>query len=124
MSLWFLCRSVLTLTLTTFYITGCTSTIPERDIVVAMVEYRFLPSDIEVRAGERVRLTVRNTGRLEHDFAPDQKGAAFGLPHLHLAPGSSDSRAWTAPQKPDEIVIICTITGHKDLGMIARIVVR
>ncbi|HEV2012256.1 MAG TPA: cupredoxin domain-containing protein [Candidatus Limnocylindria bacterium] len=116
--------TVLALALATFYITGCTSATPAREITIAMTEYAFLPNEIEVRAGERVRLTVRNTGRLEHDFAPDPKGAAFGLPHLHLAPGASDSRAWTAPQNLDELAIICTIQGHKDLGMSARVVVR
>ena len=89
-----------------------------------MQEYAFLPNVVEVQPGERVRITLRNVGRLEHDFAPDQKATAFGLPHVHLAPGQSASLDWTAPATPDELLVICSITGHRDLGMTARVLVR
>jgi uncharacterized cupredoxin-like copper-binding protein len=89
-----------------------------------MTEYAFLPNTIEVTAAQRVRITVRNTGRTEHDFAPDQRGVALGLSHLHLAPGATQSFDWTPPADPTEVRIICTITGHEGLGMIARLVVR
>ncbi len=96
---------------------------PEREISVGMTEYAFLPPTIEISAGERVRINVRNTGRLEHDFAPDQRGVALGLSHLHLAPGSSASFDWTAPNDPAEVRIVCTLVGHEALGMVARLVV-
>jgi len=94
---------------------------PEREITVGLTEYAFLPATIEVPAGQRVRITVRNTGRLEHDFAPDQRGVALGLAHLHLAPGAAGSMDWTAPAEPTEVRINCTIVGHEALGMIARL---
>lgn len=94
---------------------------PEREITVGMTEYAFIPATIEVPAGQRVRITVRNTGRLEHDFAPDQRGTALGLAHLHLAPGASASMDWTAPTDPVEVRILCTIVGHESLGMIAKL---
>ena len=97
---------------------------PEREISVGMLEYAYLPSTIEVQPGERVRIVVRNTGRLEHDFAPDQRGVALGLAHLHLAPGASSSMDWTAPAEPTEVRIVCTIVGHESLGMFARLIVR
>jgi len=96
---------------------------PEREISVGMLEYAFLPGTIEVQTGERVRIVVRNTGRLEHDFAPDQRGVALGLAHLHLAPGASSSMDWTAPAEPTEVRIVCTIVGHESLGMVARLIV-
>src|SRR5260370_32698475 len=96
---------------------------PEREISIGMTEYAFLPPTIEVSAGERVRISVRNTGRLEHDFAPDQRGVALGISHLHLAPGSSGSFDWTAPSAPTEVRIVCTLVGHEGLGMVARLVV-
>jgi uncharacterized cupredoxin-like copper-binding protein len=97
---------------------------PEREIAVGMIEYAFLPATIEIQVGERVRIVVRNTGRLEHDFAPDQRGVALGLVHLHLAPGASGSMDWTAPAEPTEVRIICTLVGHETLGMVARLFVR
>lgn len=97
---------------------------PEREIAVGMTEYAFLPATIEVSAAQRVRITVRNTGRLEHDFAPDQRGVALGLTHLHLAPNTTQSFDWTPPADPTEVRIVCTLTGHEGLGMVARLVVN
>ena len=97
---------------------------PEREITVAMAEYSFAPNTIEVLTAQRVRITVRNIGRLEHDFAPDQRGAALGIAHIHLAPNASQSFDWTAPQDPVEILITCTIVGHEGFGMRAQLSVK
>lgn len=104
-------------------IIGCAPP-PEREIVVAMTEYGFVPATIEVTAAERIRLTVRNVGRLEHDLVPDDRGRALGLAQVHLAPGGSASNDWTAPSEPTELRIICTVLGHESLGMVARLVVH
>ena len=97
---------------------------PGREIVIAMSEYAFLPATIEVAPAERIRLTVRNIGRLEHDFVSDQRGSALGLVPAHLAPGASMSQDWTAPAEPAEVRITCTVLGHEALGMVARLVIR
>jgi uncharacterized cupredoxin-like copper-binding protein len=103
-------------------VVGCAPP-PEREIVIGMTEYAFLPARIEVAVGERVRLVVRNVGRLEHDLATDERGRALGLAHLHLAPGASAQQDWTAPAEPTELRILCTLPGHETLGMVARLVV-
>lgn len=97
---------------------------PGRVITVGLAEYAFVPATVEVAPGERVRIVIRNTGRLEHDFAPDQRGLALGLSHAHVAPGGSTTFDWTAPLTPTLVRITCTIAGHEGLGMIARLVVR
>lgn len=89
-----------------------------------MTEYGFVPSTIEVRTAERIRLTVRNIGRLEHDFVPDERGRALGLSQVHLGPGGSASNDWTAPAQPVEVRLVCTVVGHETLGMTGRVVVR
>src|SRR5258705_11215008 len=97
---------------------------PEREIVVAMTEYGFLPPTIEVTAAERVRLVVRNIGRLEHDFRPDDRGRALGLVIVHLAPGGSASNDWTTPADPKEGRIVCTVIGHEMLVMVEHLGIR
>jgi uncharacterized cupredoxin-like copper-binding protein len=97
---------------------------PEREITVALAEYTFAPNAIEVFAAERVRITVRNIGRLEHDFSPDQRGTALGIAHIHLAPNASQSFDWTAPADPTQILITCTIAGHEGFGMRAQLTVK
>jgi uncharacterized cupredoxin-like copper-binding protein len=97
---------------------------PGRELVVAMTEYGFVPPTIELLAGERVRLVVRNIGRLEHDFVPDQRGTALGLRSVHLRPGGDESQDWTAPAEPTDIRVVCTVPGHEALGMVGHVVVR
>ena len=99
---------------------GCTPP-TEREISVGLTEYAFIPPTIEVTAGQRVRITVSNTGRTEHDFNPDQRGIALGLRHLHLAPGATQTFDWTAPRDLTEVRITCTIVGHEGLGMVAKL---
>ena len=97
---------------------------PEREITIGPGEYAYLPAVIEVSMGERVRFVFRNTGRLEHDFATDDRGRALGLTHVHLAPGASSTLDWTAPAQPAEVRILCTIVGHETLGMTGTLVVK
>lgn len=97
---------------------------PEREIVIGMTEYAFISSTIEVATGERVRLVVRNIGRIEHDFVAGDRGRALGLTTFHLAPGATASQEWTAPAEPVELRITCTVLGHEALGMVARLIVR
>lgn len=89
-----------------------------------MTEYGFVPPTSAVTAAERIRLAVRNIGRLDHDLVPDARGRALGLAQVHIAPGGSASNDWTAPAEPTELRIICTVLGHEPLGMVARVVVR
>ncbi len=105
-------------------VAACGASPPSREITVAMDDYRFLPNVIEIAPGERIRLTLKNIGRQEHDFAPDQRGLAFGVPSFHLGPAASASRDWTAPTTSAEIAVTCTLPGHAQAGMTARIVVR
>jgi len=111
------------LTLTCCAVIACAPP-PEREIAVGMSEYAFLPATIEVTAAERIRLVVRNVGRLEHDLVADERGRALGLAPVHLAPGTTVSQDWSAPTEPAELRIICTVPGHAALGMVARLVVR
>lgn len=103
---------------------ACAAPPPEREIAVAMVEYGFIPARIELRTGERVRFRVRNIGRMEHDFASDERGRALGLGHVHLRAGDAGDVDWTAPATGTDVRIICTLPGHEGLGMVGMLVVR
>jgi uncharacterized cupredoxin-like copper-binding protein len=104
-------------------VAGACAPPPERELVVGMMEYGFIPSRIEVAAGERVRFVVKNAGRVEHDFTSDQRGRALGVGHVHLRPGETGHVDWTAPATPTEVRIVCTVVGHEGLGMAGTIVV-
>jgi uncharacterized cupredoxin-like copper-binding protein len=96
---------------------------PEREINVGLMEYAFLPARIEVATGERIRFALKNTGRMEHDFATDERGRALGIDHVHLGVAGTATRDWTAPSTIASIKVICTLPGHEQLGMVAMLVV-
>ncbi len=114
------------------------------EISLAVVEgstWGFDPALIEVPVGQRVRLTLTNDGRAEHDVeivgllashlefegGPEHDGAGNGdheanLVAAHAMPGTTASVLFT-PTIAGVYEFACTLPGHKEAGMIGKIVV-
>lgn len=113
------------------------------EILLAAVEgrpWRFEPSLLEVVVGQPVKLTLVNDGRAEHDI--EVAGLeADGIEVLgvvthdgghaqhqadvvaaHAMPGTTASVIFTATE-PGEYEFICTIPGHREAGMVGRLIV-
>lgn len=104
--------------------------------------WRFEPSVVEVPVGHRVKLTLVNNGRVEHDVevggipAEDievvdlvDRHVRLGGGHhpegvvaVHAEPGTSTSVMFTATEV-GEYEFACTIPGHKAAGMVGKLVV-
>ena len=111
-------------------------------VTVEASDFRFTPATIEVKAGQPVKLTLRNRGAVEHDFSVMQiqvansseashSGAGHDMsnmtmqPDLHTvaAPGQTSTLEFT-PSKAGVYEFQCTVAGHKDAGMSGRLVVK
>ena len=113
------------------------------DITLVVIEGRewgFDPPLIEIPVGHRVRLTLVNDGRAEHDVeiatlvaerieaAGVEHGRLGGGPHTedvvatHAMPGTESSVLFTAT-KAGRFEFACTILGHREAGMVGTIVV-
>ena len=113
------------------------------EILLAAVEgrpWRFEPSLLEIVVGQPVKLILINDGRAEHDI--EVAGLeAEGIQVLgvvthdgghaqheadvvaaHAMPGTTASVIFTATE-PGEYEFICTIPGHKEAGMVGRLIV-
>ena len=84
-------------------------------------EYRIVPQNIVVKPG-RMKITVRNTGRLTHNLAvqipkgPD--GRPVDLPGGRvetMQPGEAGEPI-KVTLEPGEYRLVCTIANHDDLG--------
>lgn len=84
----------------------------EREIVVTGNEYSFLPAAISVRAGEKIRITFKNTGSLPHNLRVDELGIATKT----IAGGAEDSVAQTV-EKTGVFALYCNVGDHRKLGM-------
>ena len=107
----------------------------------------FSSDQMEVTAGQPVKIVLNNEGALEHDFSilamphigeihaesNEMAGAMMGhdmsnmdvLPEIHMvaAPGGSSTIEFT-PSTAGEYEFYCTVAGHKEAGMRGLLVVK
>ena len=113
-----------------------------KEVSLDAQDITFSADTLEVTAGQPVKLTLNNTGALEHDFSiieiplaksaeqsdpmggHDMSGLAVE-PELHVAasPGDSATIEFT-PTKAGTYEFFCTTAGHKEAGMIGTLVVK
>ena len=112
------------------------------NVVEGKAPWGFDPEVIEVPLGHRVKLTLINGGRVEHDveisnlMAEHIETTAGTAPHdrlgggghddatvaAHAMPGTTASVTFT-PTMAGEYEFHCTLPGHRELGMVGKIIV-
>ena len=106
-----------------------------RVIEVEMRDVAFAPTEIDVRAGEKVRFVFTNTGQVTHDaFIGDQAAQeehekemraghgdhGEGSNAVSVKPGKSADLSYTF-DRPGQILIGCHQPGHYTGGMKATV---
>jgi uncharacterized cupredoxin-like copper-binding protein len=115
---------------------------PARTVQVTMREsdgkMLFVPDRIEIKKGEQVRFVLRNNGALEHEFI--LATTAENLKHAEamkknpemehdepngreVEPGKTGEIVWRFT-KAGEFEFACLIPGHREAGMLGKIVVK
>jgi uncharacterized cupredoxin-like copper-binding protein len=115
---------------------------PARIVQVAMGEkdgkMLFMPANVEVRKGEQVKFVLRNDGELDHEFI--LASTAENLKHAEAMKKNPDMEhddpngKRLGPNKTAEIVwkftklgefeYSCLIPGHRESGMVGKIIVK
>lgn len=111
-----------------------------RTIHVEARDIAFDPRSVEVAPGETVRIVIRNTGKLEHEFVlgdgHEQEGHAeemmkmgSGGMHMHdnavtVPAGETREVVWSFPSGPATLQYACHVLGHYAAGMVGEIKVR
>lgn len=126
-------------------LTGCARTAPSEtgatEVTVTATDFTYSPSSITVPVGQPVTITLDNEGAVEHDFVVDkisvedveasESGPAMHhqmgeMPDydLHFYANAGDSAVLKfTPLEPGTYEIYCTIKGHKEAGMIGKLIV-
>src|SRR5688500_8512345 len=111
------------------------------EITVEATDFAYNPVSVTVPAGQPVTLTLNNTGAVEHDFVVDkisvtdvqasdtgpaahhQMGDApeYDL-HFFARAGDTAVLNFTA-MEPGTYEVFCSIEGHKEAGMIGKLIV-
>jgi uncharacterized cupredoxin-like copper-binding protein len=108
----------------------------KKTVAVQMLDsMRFVPERIDVRLNETLRFTIRNTGKLMHEFVigtteENAQHAALRMkfpdmehdePYIaHVPPGQRGEIVWTF-NRAGEFEFACLIAGHYQAGMVGRI---
>lgn len=100
-----------------------------KNVVILADDYSFSPSHTEIKAGEMVKITLDNIGKVEHDIeiigleaeieeqsSSHDHGQTNNQLHLHSFPGEKQNISFTA-YTPGTYRYICTLPGHEELGM-------
>ena len=127
------------------FLTGCAGAAPSEagttEVTVKATDFAYNPSSITVPVGQPVTITLDNEGAVEHDFVVDkisvedveasETGPAMHhqmgeMPdydlHFYASAGDSAILKFTALE-PGTYEIYCTIKGHKEAGMIGKLIV-
>jgi uncharacterized cupredoxin-like copper-binding protein len=88
-----------------------------KELVITATDFAFSPQNITINVQENVKVTLKNSGKAEHDF--EIEGANV---HIHAMPGSKDSDVIRI-DKPGIYKAVCTLPGHKESGMVITLTV-
>lgn len=101
--------------------TGCSSGSSDggRQIPIEMNEYALVPAEISVTAGEAVAFVLTNKGTMPHNFTIADAKIESKL----LNPGESQTIKYTAKSKGNT-EITCSVSGHKEAGMVGKLEVK
>jgi uncharacterized cupredoxin-like copper-binding protein len=111
---------------------------PSRTIEIAMSDWWYEPSRIEVKRGEQIRFVLRNTGTEDHEFLlattkQNLKHAEVMKKHPHMEHDEPNG-VRVAPKKTAEILwkftkagtfeYSCLIPDHREYGMTGHVEVK
>lgn len=88
------------------------SMVPAKEIVVDGSEFKFEPGSISLKKGEKVKLTLKNTGKFPHNLVISDLSVSTRT----IQAGESDTIEFT-PDKDGNFPFICTIDEHAAKGM-------
>jgi FtsP/CotA-like multicopper oxidase with cupredoxin domain len=89
-------------------------------VEVMLSEFAIDPSSIPVPAGQPVEFTVMNHGQAQHTFAIDVNGKLYAT---DLIDPNTTATLDVPALGAGSYQAYCTVPGHKDLGMLATVVV-
>lgn len=95
------------------------STLELSRVEVVMTEYSYGTQLIEVPAGRPVRLAITNAGKVDHDFVIGELGV-----RVLLHAGEKGSATIGPLGAGAAYAVFCTIPTHRELGMLATLLVR
>ena len=88
------------------------------NVTIKAEDIKYSVTTIEAKVGQKVTVTLDNVGALEHNFIiPD-----LNVEMKMVAPSSKGTLSFT-PTKAGEFEFNCNVAGHKEAGMVGKLIV-
>jgi plastocyanin len=100
---------------------GNTSVTNGQATIQALDTLKWQPNTIAAKPGDKVALTVNNTGNTAHNFISPTLGVASGQ---DIATGKTTTVNFSAPSQPGTYQFWCNIPGHAEAGMVGEVIVQ
>ena len=97
---------------------GATQAPAGSTVKLTLSEFKYSTPTVEILADQKITLELKNAGTVEHDFTID----AIGLKVL-AGPAKTVTRT-VGPLKAGTYDVYCSIAGHKEAGMVGKLVVK
>jgi uncharacterized cupredoxin-like copper-binding protein len=122
------------LTIGVLMLSACGSSGPEK-ISVTTTEFMFEPTSWTVSAGKQVELTLKNDGKLDHEWVIIKQGMEVTVPfdaddedkvfwEMEAGPGETMTETFTAPSEAGTYTIVCGTPAHLEAGMTGTLIVK
>ena len=82
---------------------------------------RFEPETITVKAGQPVLIAFKNKGVIQHDYISSGAEKNVRLANVF---GGREAKGVFQASKPGTYTVLCVQPGHKEAGMVGKIVVE
>lgn len=89
------------------------------EITIEGGEFSYSPSDFKVKAGQKVNITFKNVGEMEHDLVIEELGVRTKV----IESGEEDTLEFVAPE-PGTLTYYCSVGAHRANGMEGTITVE
>lgn len=134
-------RKVFLIFVFTLLLSACAGTSQSAtEITLGATDFAYSPASVTVPVGKPITLTIKNDGKVEHDFViqkinvidvvkqedgmnmgHDMGSMEYDL-HTSTQPGESNVIMFT-PTEAGTYEFFCTVEGHKEAGMIGELIV-
>ncbi len=89
-------------------------------VKISLADFKFGPPSVQVPANSKVTLALTNTGSVEHTVTVEKLGVNLTVP----PDGKRHDFAVGPFAQAGTYDLVCTVAGHKQLGMVGTFVVK
>jgi uncharacterized cupredoxin-like copper-binding protein len=94
-------------------------------LIMEMGDLYYKPDTLTAKPGQTLQITLDNRGSLEHNFVLyDLDGQTVLFEKDAIQPGQKVNISLKVPEKPGAYEYVCTVPGHKEGGMVGKLIVQ